>query len=230
MKDGFVKKFLTIAGVVIVLLVVALSLSLNTIVENSIEKYGSLFLDTRVEVGSSTLSVFSGRGELEDFSIANPEGYPDKKAVGVEHLELNVDLTTLFSNPVVIERIAITRPALRYDTGPQGNNFDALLKNLRKDSGGTGSGTGRKVVVDELVIRDGTVTLSVGGGELNTFALPPIRKTNLGQGDNGLSFAQTSAIVLAAVRDAVLATVSGAGTLIKEGAEGVMDTVKGIFE
>ena len=49
--------------------------NINSIVKNQIEKQGSGALQTQVQVSDVNIQLLDGLGEINGFSIANPEGF-----------------------------------------------------------------------------------------------------------------------------------------------------------
>ncbi len=139
----------------------ALSFTMDSMIESNIESTTSEMLDTSVEVNNVSVSILDGTGTIDGITIHNPEGFSDKPAVKLQKISLKVDPYSFLSDTVIVKRVEIQEPQVFYEQKVSGSNLDALSSNL---SGGSSSSV--NVVVDYLLVQDGSVTLSTEiGGE-----------------------------------------------------------------
>lgn len=237
------KKALLAFVALTVLLAVVLYFSLNSIIKNGVESFGSKALSTDVRLESASISFLSGAGEIAGLHVANPEGYPEGDAVRVGRIRVSLDLASLFSEVIVIHEIRVEEPVVNFATGTDGSNVNRLLQNARasaktseKQKGEPAAkdkaGQSRRVVVDVLRITGGKVSLSLSdvGARTPDVQLDPIVMRDLGQGGEAVTaagvFYQVFQRLAGAVFDAALSIGGQAEQLLRQG----LDTVKGLFE
>ena len=243
------KKWLITLAALIVLLaagVTILFFSLNSIVEKAVNTEGPKITGTSVHLDKADISLFSGNGVFRGFSVGNPAGFSGHAAtVGAVAVDLNT--STVFKDVVVIRRIAVDNPELVYELGRETNNFDVILKNIQDyadshDEGAASSGGEtkkddekytKKVIIDELIIRNARATLSVPMLKLSVqVPLPEIRLTDIGRKESGASFARTALVVVKEVSrtlaEATAAQTKNIGSTLLKGGENVgSDLLKG---
>lgn len=189
------KRIILIGLAVVVVLVAGaawyLYSSLDSIVEEAIERYGSEAAGTRVEVGSVSLSLSEGRGTLRDVRVANPEGFSSADAIYFSEVTLQIALSSVGENPVVINEVFIDAPQVRYERNQEGTgNLEVIQKNLQRSGRGGGQTEGgepTKLAIGKFEARNGRIEVNVPelGDEL-TADLPTVRLSNLG-GSGGAS-------------------------------------------
>ena len=150
---------------------------------------------------------------------------------------------------IVIKEVVIAKPQVIYEFGSGGSNIETIQKNVeRKVGGGSGStsekasadsdGSGTKLVIENLYIRDGEVDVSaefLGGKKVGT-PLPNIHLKDIGKkgGKNtGASPAEVAEKIIASISNGATGAVSkinigsikdalgGVGGTLKEGATGI---------
>ena len=241
------KKWLVaLAALVIVLAagVLVLILSLNGIVEKAVNEEGPKYTGTSVHLDKADISLFSGTGTFSGFTLGNPEGFSGPWAAKVDSATVTLDTGTVFDDTIVIPAIVIDSPELVYELGNGTSNFDAILRNVKKKDGGEASApsepdgaekdrAGRKVIIDELVIRHARTTLSIPQLKLSvTVPLPDIRLTDIGRKSAGATIAEASAIVLEELTRALSENAAdqtkNAGKLLLKGGEDAVEQAKNI--
>ena len=215
-----------------------LSRNLDDIAKSAIQNYGSAMTDARVKVGAVHLSPTDGKGSILDLHVANPQGFKSAHALRVGKIEVDVDIATVTDNVIVIRRIAIEAPDVMYEKGESLTNFDALMRNISLYIGesapsGSGSSSGRKLIVDSLTIRAAKAhaTAPLLNGKIVDIDLPDITLKNIGRSQGGVTPGELGGIVANAIRSRLLASFSfdrllqsGSQVLDKAGA-----AIKGLF-
>ena len=241
------KKWLVaLAALVIVLAagVLVLILSLNGIVEKAVNEEGPKYTGTSVHLDKADISLFSGTGTFSGFTLGNPEGFSGPWAAKVDSATVTLDTGTVLDDTIVIPAIVIDSPELVYELGNDTSNFSAILQNVKKKDGGEASApsepdgaekdrAGRKVIIDELVIRHAKTTLSIPQLKLSvTVPLPDIRLTDIGRKSAGATIAEASAIVLAELTRTLSENAADqtkdVGKLLLKGGEGAAEQAKNI--
>ncbi|WP_234568308.1 DUF748 domain-containing protein [Rhodohalobacter sp. 614A] len=152
-------KGLKIFGGLLVVLIAAfiiLNFSLDGIVKSAIEENGTELLQTEVNIGNVNVSLFDGSGVIYGFTVANPEGFSDEKAIVIDEMSLKIDLATIFSDTIVVENIHIQNPELFFEQIGLGINLRKLNENMdvAEDT------EGPSMVINHLLMEDGTVRVS----------------------------------------------------------------------
>lgn len=218
MKKGLRAVF----GFVLVLAVVGAgvaSVSLGRIVKTAVETAGPRLLGAPVTLGLATLAPWSGRGTLRGLVIGNPEGFKGPRAVSVGAIEVEVNLRSLWSDTIVVERVAVRRPEIVWEMAGGGSNLTRLQRNAEAAAARLGGGAapapakkGKSLLIRELEITGGQVGLAAPafGGSALSAPLPDVRLTNLG--GPGRSPAEAASEALRAVTGSAQRAVSGIGS------------------
>lgn len=180
--------------------------AINPIIMGAVPAIGSKVTGTEVTLGGVDLSLLRGSLELRDFVVGNPEGYNTPNLMSVGRIYVKLDLLSVFSDTVHIQAIEILDPVITYEVGMGNSNVGTLLKHL--DGGGpaadseesaekpsetptaadAGQGGGKKVVIDQVSVKGGSVHLSAKlmQGTAVPVPLPPITINGIGKsGDDG---------------------------------------------
>lgn len=136
-----------------------LSLSIDNIVESSLEETTAEVLNTSVDVTDVSISLLNGSGTIKGFTIHNPEGFSEKPAAQLQEISIRMKVSSLLSDTVVVEEVKVQKPELYYEQKATGNNFDALTGNM-----GGASSSGTNLIVDYLLVENGQVTLTADIG------------------------------------------------------------------
>ncbi|MGC8530325.1 MAG: hypothetical protein ACP5OP_09075 [Leptospirillia bacterium] len=170
--------------------------SLNHLVKNAIETYGSQMTKAKVTVSSVAMTTTTGTGIIQGLVVGNPKGFKTPYALKVGRIEVALDLSTLTHPAIVIKRIIIDSPDVIYEKSGGTTNFDALLRNVSRQtpSGGQSAPpqkttqTGKKLIVALLVVRNAKAQASAGfmGGRTVSVSLPDITLRHIGQSEGGV--------------------------------------------
>lgn len=233
-------KKILIFGVILLVAVVGVGVyvvmsQLDSVVKTAVEQIGSDATGTQVTLQGVEISPTDGHGALRGFRMTNPKGFAEGDAFKFDEISLTIDVTSVFSDPVVIKEIVIDKPEVTYAIGKSSTNVDEIQKNVNdyagaqeSGSGGGGGGSeGPKIVIENLYMRDGTVTVSAPGitDEKVSAPLPDIHLTGIGAEGNGATPAevasQTMTAVVASAKQAVKsvdldAVLKGAGEMAGE--------------
>jgi len=239
------KKWMLILGGLAALVIgaaAALLVSINPIVEAGVNMYGPDITGTHVFLKKADISVFSGKGSLHGFTLGNPKGYNAPHAVKVDSLSMELDKDSLLEDVIVIRRIAVDSPDIIYEISKKSNNFDDIIKNVKQMAGAAeksatrndvkadakDEGAGKKVVIDELIIRNAKAAVSIPMLKLNiSVPLPEIRLTDIGRDKSGKS----NGVTMAEAAERVLKALSGSlGTASRQVSGNVQSGTKQAVE
>ena len=185
--------------------------NLDRLVQQAIARHGSEITGASVTVAGTRLEAANGRGELRGLRIGNPAGFKTPYAVLADRIELELDLSTLASDVVVIRKIAVIGPDVIYEKGERQTNFDALQAHIAKAVGqSANAGPGKKLIVQELVVRNARAQASAAfmGGRTVSVTLPDLLLRDLGKAEGGLTPAQLGQRIASAVEKRLTAAVS----------------------
>ena len=198
--------------VAIVAVIFYLLSSLDAIVADAIEQYGSQATRTSVRVSSVEIILKSGEGTISGLRVGNPAGFsaPDIFTLGSIHTR--IDTGTVTADPVIIDEITVSSPQVVYEINQSGqSNLKVLQANIAQTSGGeqpastSEDSTGPGLIIRKLVIEDGQIDARVaalGDKDLST-ALPRIQLNNIGEKEGGASPVQIARQVTTALLDRV---------------------------
>lgn len=169
-------------------------------IREGITRYAPRITGTDVTVGVVDVAWFSGRAQLKDLVIGNPDGFRAPSAVEIPIASVAVQARSVLRKKLVIHSIEIERPFITYERQLSGSNLTDIQSNIEafaarvKDHLGVGESHGngkpdhrptggKQLQVDELIIRGAQVKLALTmlGGRGATVNLPDIRLRDLGQ-------------------------------------------------
>jgi len=124
-----------IGGLVLLAILSVISIyvlsSLDGIVKDAIETYGSEATRTRVSVANVKITVETGTGTIHGLNVANPKGFSDPNIFDLAVINVKIDTDTVMQNPIIIDEITIRSPQVFYEISQSGvSNVDVLKKNL----------------------------------------------------------------------------------------------------
>lgn len=224
------RKPLRIAAVAVAVLLLGvglgLTLFLDGLVKAAVERVGPSVTGVTVEVRKVSVSLWTGQGRIEGLLVGNPEGYKSPHAIRLEKASLALVPASLWSDKLHLRSIEVDSPEITVELGPGGNNLRTILAHVegavqtetQPHAPGDPSRAGRKLQVDRIVIKNASFRLGATalGGTIPV-RLPDIHLENLGTGPEGISAAELTRKVMAALVEGTTQAVQQAvGTLGKE--------------
>ena len=209
---------------ILVALFVALSLSLDSLIKNSIESVGSEMTQTSVTVESVSVSPWSGSGRIEGLKVNNPEGFEQEYAYVMGSMSISLQPASLLSDTIRIEEIVITEPAISVIQKVPQNNL-LMLSNNMDEAMQSGESSSTAMIIDLLRIEEGTVTVTptIGGEKSARVELGTLELTGLGENDSSSSRQVVKMIADRIVNQALKVALSGELNKLKEKARDAMD-------
>ncbi|HKI59955.1 MAG TPA: hypothetical protein VKA23_02870 [Mariprofundaceae bacterium] len=184
--------------------------NLDSIVKNAIETYGSEATKTTVSVAEVKLTLENGEAKISGLKVGNPAGFTDPNIFELGMISTKIDTSTINQNPIIIDEIIISAPAVVYEINQSGlSNVDVLKKNLGSGSGGGGKssaasessgesgGEALKMIIRKLVV-EGTsakVRIAALGTKEQSVKLPRILLTDVGKKSGGATAAEVAQIL-----------------------------------
>lgn len=231
---------LGLIGLVVIGVVAYVILNINPIVKQAINTFGPRFTGTETHVDDVSLSILSGEGSISGLFIGNPEGFKEKSLLALDQLSLKLDTGSITGPQIVVDSLVLNAPRITYEqTGRSESNFEALLANIKKATGGDGaaqpaegkdaSGQEKTLLIRDFQLTGGVINLAMTGlgGEAMSVNLPDIHLTNVG-GD--VPPAEVVRQIVDAIYKQVQQSLLGIGVQVYENGkkvlEGLGDTAK----
>lgn len=228
---------LVILGVVAV---VVLSTMLGSIIKAGVEKGGPSITQTTLRLDSARVGLFSGSGAMHGFTLGNPQGYKSDFAIKVGTASVSLEPKSLFTDKIHLKQVLVLEPEITFEGGlGSKNNLSKIMENVQAATGAQGKpapgkekpAAGKKIQVDEFVLRGAKVHLNLSVGPLGsaktTVPLPDLQLKDLGKDGDGLTGAELTEKVLKEVIASVLQVAQKAvADASKVGGQG-LDAVKG---
>lgn len=232
------KKCFIIPAVLVVLLAGAaavLLLSLNSIIIREVNSIGSELTGTAVNLEKADVSLFAGTGVFTKLTIGNPKGFSSTPALSIGAVNMKIVPHSILDDTVIIPKIEIDRPEILYELAKGTSNIETILAHAgsahiaeKKNpvSGETQLDSSidaqnkhkKKVIIDELIIRNAKATLLVPMPKISvSVPLPQIRLTGIGRDGMSVTAAQCAVIILKEIKDSLKsATVTFRDVQLKE--------------
>jgi hypothetical protein len=238
-----------VAVVLLIVAVVAIFLSLNSIVKKGVETVGPQLTKVTITLGGVNISPLSGSGQLSELFVGNPEGFKTASAIKVGDIKVAVDVGSVLGDTITINSINIQAPEITFEGGLGGNNISKILDNVTSATGGgkpaskdtkaePAKGGGKKFIVKDVVIEGAKLHASLtglGGKEL-TLPLPSLHLQDIGTKEKAVTAGelvqQILTPLLTSVTDVIKSGITNlgkgvgdvgkeAGSTIKKAAEGL---------
>ncbi|WOI09138.1 hypothetical protein [Thalassospira lucentensis] len=273
-------KKILIALAAIILLVVAglvyVYVNLDSIVKATIEEAGTRVTLADVTVDNVKIETTQNTASIGGLVVGNPDGFETDYAFSLGNISVRLDGSTLTSDTIRIIEVIVDEPSVTYELGQGSSNIATIQRNVesfvQRMSGPTGAGgadggnadtaaddgTGTKVVIENVYVRNGNVSVSAAmlKGKKLSSGLPEIHLKDIGKEEGGATPAQVAEQIITALNTAVFKSVAslnvdgllqgvgdlgkgvtgliggaatGTGGVVKDGAGAVGDAVKGLF-
>lgn len=240
-------KFIVL-GVVILLIVVfvAITMMLGTMVKYGVLNTLPRITGTPVELESLSFSLLQGRVTIKDFVIKNPQEFKSEHAFKLDELKIDLSPMSLMSNKIVIEEILIDGAHVTYEAGLGTSNLTQIQSNIKKYSDEMKEEEEeeeeeeekpkkrKKFQIDVFDFKNGKLTVSGGKileGKRVSIPLPTVHIEGIGKdSEEGASSAEVAKEIYKDLYKSIIKLAGSTGTVIKEGASGVVDKIKNIFK
>ncbi len=237
------KRLLKVAiGVLVVLaaLVVALAIFAGHIVKGAVNTAGPRALGVPISLKNVNVNILSGRFGLDELVIGNPEGFKTPTAIRVNQVIVEMNMASLFSPILVIDRIYVRGPEITYEVGLKGSNIGAIQDKTASSApvaeqpkpADKPAKKAKKVQINDFLIESGKINVSTIGmaGHNAAIPLPAIHLTDIGKESDGATLQEVIAKVFGAIGGAVSSTTAGIGGGVEAIGKGAIDTGKAVGE
>lgn len=185
--------------------------NIDGLVKDAVAKYGSAMTLAKVSVDEVKIAPTDGKGGIGNLVVGNPAGFKTPYALKVRNIDIEIDVGSVAKDVVVIRRIAINAPEVIYEKGDTMTNFDAIQKNIAAYLGPTEAKQGgKKLIVEELTIRDAKAEASAAfmNGKTVSVPLPDITMKNIGKAKGGIPPGELGQEITAALKAKLTGAVS----------------------
>ena len=168
-------------SVVLVLLVIVaggawlLLGNLDNIAKRVIEQAGTDAMGSRVRVGSVSIDLRNGTATLNNFRVANPDGFSNNDMMRFEQLHVDIQLSSLNSDMIRINSVTSTSPFVLYELEGNRANLDVVRERLAQRPAEPAPDPDR-----EPVFSIGEIRIDDIAGQLRADRLPRPVDVNLG--------------------------------------------------
>ena len=130
------KTLLKVLAVFLLLIIILLGIliwKIDDIAASGIKSFGSKLMGSQVDVESVDVTLTRGAVQIKNFTVANPRGFQQEKAISVNNFMVDVDLWSLPSDEIVVEYLEISGMTIdvEYKIGDD-LNLNILINNLKK--------------------------------------------------------------------------------------------------
>jgi len=199
--------------------------SLDSLVASAIRKYGPEITGVSVKLSSVKIVPTEGTAALRGLVIGNPPNFKTAHALSLGEISMTLDINSLTKDVIVIKEIQIIKPDVGYEYTSHGTNLDVIQRNIdnyvSKTMGGKTEpkekGPGKKMIIDQLYVKDGKINFSAEmlKGKDVAVPLPDLHLTGIGRKSNGATAAEVTKQILGAITQSATKAVSGVGDKIK---------------
>jgi hypothetical protein len=205
----------TILILLVILALVVVFFSLNSIVKKGVETVGPKLTKVDVKLGSADISPFSGSGKLSKLFVGNPADFKTPYAMQMDSIKVAVQIGSVTSDTIIINEVDIESPEIQFDGGLSGNNLSKIQDNLSSDDAKTASTTPassggekkqKKFIVKDLVLKGAKVHLNITGLGVPmsaTVPIPDIHLQNVGEKTGGVTAAELCQQVMKPLYDSI---------------------------
>lgn len=221
------KRLVSTLLIILAVVVVTLIFWGGNVIKEGVNRVGPQVLGVPVTLESARFYPLRGHVSLTGLIVGNPEGFKTESLFDMKNLEIDLNVKSLFTDTIVIERILIDSPQITYEVGMGKTNLGVLLDSLESDKEKEveeeDAKPGKTVVINELILADARaqVSVSTAGGRVVPVQLSTITLHDLGGEDQSLTEITTE--VVKAIVGAVGNAVAGAGELLGEGFKAALD-------
>lgn len=231
------KLSIVVGGIVLLLAVVIWQLiaNLDSIVAGVIEDVGSDVLKTKVSVSGVSIDLGASKAGIGGISIANPKGYSRANIFDLEGIEIDLDISSVGKDVLVINSILVQNPKINYEGDAKGgSNMQTLLNNIESSSSDNSAASGDediKLIIKKFELNGAQVKASseMKPGEPMDIKLPAIRMNDIGKAQGGVTADVVAEKIVKEMVNGVIKAAAKAGVnkVIEEKTKGLLDKLKG---
>lgn len=109
--------------------------AINTLIKQNIEQVGTKVTQQSVTVKSVDMKLLEGAGTINGLVLANPESYKAPAAFSLNEVTLDINLESLATELIIIDRIIIDKPQAFVEfTQSGGANMQDILDAIKQNT------------------------------------------------------------------------------------------------
>ena len=137
MKKALKVVLWSVAGLfaLVLVLLATMPLWIGTIARPLVNEIAPKITKTKFNIGKLYVNPWTGRIEVGDFVLGNPEGYSDPDAVSLKSLVIDIDMTKTIGGAYWVELVEVDGLFASYEIGGE-NNVDNVKQILMNVAGG----------------------------------------------------------------------------------------------
>lgn len=234
MKKWILRIVLGVIALLIIVVVLTFVM-INQVAKTGIEKGGTYALGVPTTVNTVNLSLFGGTFGMNELQVGNPPGYKGAHLMKSGKFDLKVDSGTVLSDTVVINSFQLHGLDVIIEKDLKTSNVQVVMDHLKQLGGQPAAQPvpgqpapgepapqqpaqppaekkpGKKVKVDDIVIRNVTAKFYIMGGPPISVPVPEVHLTNVSSGGEGVTVPQLMAKIFTAIMAAVAQQAEKAG-------------------
>ncbi len=244
------KRAFKVALILFLVVLVAIGLIVNyfggQLIRQTVNVVGPTALGVPVSLDEAQFRLFRGNVNLKGLKVGNPKDFKTDDIFELGELAIDLDVRSLASGVIHIRKILVDAPKITYERGLTSSNLGALLAGLEKpaatnqppekdapvEPAPAESEGGLKTIIDEIIIRDAqlNVSLTVAQGFSAPIPLPTLTLRDIGKETGGASIMEVIKHVLGAILGAVGDVIKGSAHLLGSGVGLVGDGAMAVGE
>lgn len=229
------KKLIVRGGLVLIALVlvgvVVLYFSLNGIIKNVVQSQGTAATGVATTLDSVNLNPFGGALTLNDFNLANPEGFSNPTLFKLGEADVQVQLGTAISgDEVVIDRVYVdgAEVVVAFENGKL--NIMELQRLIKENAGPADDtdppaeeepaeeGAGKGILIKDMKITNtkvrGEIALIPGKPVAIDFMIADIEETDFRKADTGAVIGYALETIMLNATTGVAEQIEGLGAIV----------------
>jgi len=211
------------AGLIVVVAVVfgVAVYNLDKVIKEAVVQVGPDVTDTRVELDSVNLSILNGNAALKGLVIGNPEGFEKPTMFSLDSIDVDLDVQSLREDVILIHKIFIESPQIDYESTKTGDNFQALLDNIARNTGMTSEETEtdtestKKIIIEEFVLSGGNISVKHQflAGKTIDVPLPDLTLIDIGKKTNGATAQEAAGQIIKQITSAATGAITSSALM-----------------
>lgn len=247
MSRKIIKISLAVAAVFLLTVYLVVLFGLSPIVNTVTSKFAPEILGCDVTIDDIDVYPAFNGCSVQGIKVGNPEGFQTETAFRIDDITVQVQLTSLASDTIVVKNVIIDGARVTYEQGATTSNLFAIKNNIEKfiqKQQGAGRKEGpseeetveeevskgsKKLVIENFEFKNAKVDFSVVfmGGRSMTLPIPDIQLTDIGKSaENGATISDVVKEVYNEIFDACTNVVSGVGKSLGKAGGAVVDEAK----
>jgi uncharacterized protein involved in outer membrane biogenesis len=221
--------------VIVIVVIIAINFFAGSMIKAGVEKFAPDILGVPVTVENVYVGLLRGKVSVTGLVVGNPEKFKSDYLFSLGKFSIKIDLKSLSTDTIIINKIIIKAPEISYELALGSSNIGTLLDGLKKEdaeeqveenkkeqSSDTEAVPGKKLIIEKILLTDGTVSVNISalGGKGATLPLPKVEITDIGkEKEGGANIVDVVTEVIYAISSSVLQVVSGSMDLLGDSAK-----------